>query len=79
VAKEKYNNINLTPTMLALYYEGNGVNYAVVGIIIDNSTASSLSPGQLKQLFRDLGEVPLSVVIDEIPVRAILKLKDLGK
>jgi len=77
--KKKYNNINLTPTMLALYYEGNGVNYAVVGIIIDNRTASSLSPGQLKQLFRDLGEVPLSVVIDGIPVRAILKLKDLGK
>jgi len=70
--KKKYNIVNLTTTMPALYYEGNGINYAVVGIIIDDNTVNSFPPGQLKQLFRNLGQVPLSVVIDGIPVRAIL-------
>jgi len=68
-------SINLNTTMPALYYEGNGVNYVVVGIILDDDTVKTLPPGQLRQLIVNMGQIPFSVIIDGIPIKAKLIIK----
>lgn len=62
-------------TKTASYYMNDGINYVVTGIIVDEDTFKAFKGNTLKQLFKQLQQIPLSVVIDEIPVRAILVVK----
>jgi len=62
-------------TTTVSYYMNDGLNYVVTGIIVDEDTFKAFKGNTLKQLFKQLQQIPLSVVIDEIPVRAVLEVK----
>jgi len=47
----------------------------VDNIIIDDNTVNTFPPGQLKQLIKNAGQIPFSVVVDGIPVKVILQIE----
>jgi len=61
--------------MLVTHYTGSGENIGVAAIVIDEKLLKNLKGGGLKNLFKNLGKVVVTLEVDEVAVGASLRLK----